>query len=220
MLKSFQLCVVLSVLWAGSAFPYGTTTDFYGQFIPDIDQTVGSGAVGTGQQGTVVNIAPNISNLFPEIGASGIPASVNLSEYEITMTGGTWDDLLAEWGRRERLQANPLQTTPLTLQPVGFPWTQTGLYGQATGSGLDLFLGAAQGGVGASGQATGAGIGTFGASGYYPTTTSTAGSVFPWMNSYWTATSAGTELQTLADPQFPSLGAADGSLLGSGVGWY
>lgn len=195
---------LLSVFLALTTFqaaPLPSAANPYAVTIPDISDPLLSGPVTTAQQGTTINIAPNILNLFPEIQQQGMPTTINLAEYqEISLIGGTWDDVFTEWQRREQALANPLQQTLPAFQTIGFG----GLSWQA-GQGSTGFEALSADFL--SGLATPTATqGLFNplfpqsSSSWTPSLapTQTSG-IYPWMSSYWTATPAAPESQAGVD---------------------
>jgi hypothetical protein len=167
-----------------------------------------------------VTIAPNILNLFPEIQAAGIPQTIDLSSYELTKTGATWDELIAEWDRREQAQIQPTQQTLPTFQTTGFTNNTSWLFGQTptlgTGTNVDIFSGFSPLTT-ALPTTTGTGF----AWGAFPSLSSsgtqTTGGIYPWMSTYWTATPTGTETQTGSEPLYPWLGSSAQPIGGTGI---
>ena len=177
-----------------AANPYALT-------ISDISDPLLSGPVSTAQQGTTINIAPNILNLFPEIQQQGMPTTINLADYqEISLIGGTWDNVLTEWQRREQALAVPLQQPLPAFQTMGFgglSWQA----GQWT-TGFEALSADLLSGITTPAATQGLFNPLFpqSSSSWTPSLapTQTSG-VYPWMSSYWTATPASHESQTGAD---------------------
>lgn len=197
--------------------------DCSGLLLPGMEGTITCGAVGTPvQEGTTINIAPNVLNLFPEIQAAGWPQSVNLATNEVSLIGGTWDDVLAEWARREQAQNQPLQQALPAFQTTGFTSNTSWLFGQTptlgTGTNFDLFSGYSQFGT-ALPTTTGYGFPGWSFPSFSSLGTQTSGGIYPWMSSYWTATPTGTETQTFSDPLYPWIGSSAQPIGGAGISY-
>jgi len=224
-MKSIKLLCQFTALCALSLGVFITTEVSYaddcsGLFLPGMEGTITCGAVTTPvQEGTTINIAPNILNLFPEIQAAGWPQSVNLATNEVSLIGGTWNDVFAELERREQAQNRQTQQTLPIFQNTGFTGDTSWLFGQpqnGTGSNFDIFSGFSQFGT-ALPSTTGYGFAGAPFTSFSSLGTQTSGGIYPWMSSYWTAMPTGTETQTVSEPLYPWLGSSAQPVGGTGI---
>jgi hypothetical protein len=227
-MRAIKLLYQFTVLCALSLGVVSTASVSYaedcsGLLLPGMEGTINCGAVGTPvQEGTTINIAPNVLNLFPEIQAAGWPQSVNLATHEVSLIGGTWDDVFAEWARREQAQNQPVQQALPAFQTTGFTSDTSWLFGQTptlgTGTNFDMFSGSSLFGT-AFPTSTG-----YGSSGWSFPSLSSSGAqssngIYPWMSSYWTATPTGTETQTGSEPLYPWLDSSAQPIGGAGISY-